>query len=99
MDSVVEVFADGNCAGGHVHLAIAGAEGGMKRSQHAQYYPPGLCKALAEACEIYLRNLTLDTASDMQGSASCWGCELLCGGPQCQKQKQDIVTTIAVRSH
>ena len=59
MDSVVEVFADGNCTGGHVHRAIAGAEGGMRRSEHAQRYPPGLCKALAEACKTYLRNLTL----------------------------------------
>ena len=59
MDYVVEVLADGKWTGGHVHRAIVGAEGGMSRSHHAQYHPPGLCKYLAEAYEIYVRKWIL----------------------------------------
>ena len=40
------------CDGSHVHQAIQGSEGGVKRSVWAQKYPPGLVQIIADAARL-----------------------------------------------
>ncbi len=56
LGSMTHLFAQGFSKGGHPHRPSEGSEGGQSRAAHAQIYPPGLCNALADACEQYLRN-------------------------------------------
>ena len=42
------------CDGSHSHQVIEGAEGGIKRSVHAQTYPPMLCKLITDAIEEHI---------------------------------------------
>lgn len=55
--SVVRAFQGLRCDRSHTHQTIQGSEGGVRRSTHAQCYPPPMVDRLARCCqeEIFAR--------------------------------------------
>ena len=51
---ILDRFRDVRCDGNHDHEACWGVEGGEKRSQFAQIYPPEFCACLANCCASFV---------------------------------------------
>ena len=56
MPEIVTEFHEKYCSGDHVHQVVEGSEGGVKRSTHAQRYPPQMCETVAACVKDWIES-------------------------------------------